>query len=162
MARSRHSCAVVTAGSVDDVVGVAHFSDLVGASGEVRQYVRPALFLPISLGSMEALHRLQESRHKLAIVIDEHGGTAGIVAIEDLLEEIVGEIGREHDSDALGDRTAKRRQRDCPRPVSGPPTSRTLEYFSPRADMRRSLAWCWIAWVTGLSLPSRSRPTAGG
>jgi putative hemolysin len=101
MARSRHSCAVVTAGSVDDVVGVAHFSDLVGASGEVRQYVRPALFLPISLGSMEALHRLQESRHKLAIVIDEHGGTAGIVAIEDLLEEIVGEIDREYDSDAL-------------------------------------------------------------
>jgi putative hemolysin len=73
--------------------------DLVGAEGSVADRARSVLALPESLGLIEALRRLQASRTSLAVVVDEYGGVAGIVTIEDLLEELVGEIHDEYDRD---------------------------------------------------------------
>ena len=84
------------------MIGVAHLVDLVQATGRVADHCRPALALPESLGVLEALRRMQRERQQLAIVINEYGGTEGIVTVEDLLEELVGEIYDEFDPDSHG------------------------------------------------------------
>jgi CBS domain containing-hemolysin-like protein len=94
--------------SVDDVVGVANLKDLVRASVEpeaggggppVEQLMRPASFIPDSKRLDGLLKDMQVSRNHMAIVVDEYGGTAGLLTIEDILEEIVGEITDEYDLD---------------------------------------------------------------
>jgi putative hemolysin len=96
---STHVRAPVYRGDLDDVAGVAHLVDLVGASGRISDHCRPALALPESIGVLEVLRRMQRERQQLAIVINEYGGTEGIITIEDLLEELVGEIYDEFDRD---------------------------------------------------------------
>jgi putative hemolysin len=96
---STHTRAPVYRDDLDDVAGVAHLVDLVGASGRIIDHCRPALALPESVGILEALRRMQRERQLLAIVINEYGGTQGIITIEDLLEELVGEIYDEFDRD---------------------------------------------------------------
>src|SRR5215211_5228042 len=97
-----HGRAPVYRGDLDDIIGVAHLVDLVHARGRVADHVRPALALPESIGVLDALRRLQGERQTLAIVINEYGGTEGIVTVEDLLEELVGEIYDEFDRDSVG------------------------------------------------------------
>jgi putative hemolysin len=99
-----HVRAPVYRGDLDDVAGIAHLVDLVNASGRIVDHCRPALALPESVGVLEALRRMQRERQQLAIVLNEYGGTEGIVTIEDLLEELVGEIYDEFDRDVAGAR----------------------------------------------------------
>jgi putative hemolysin len=102
---STHGRAPVYRGDIDEIVGIAHLVDLVGADGQVGQHVRPALALPESLRVLDGLRRLQAKHQTLAIVINEYGGTEGIVTVEDLLEELVGEIYDEFDPDSAQVRT---------------------------------------------------------
>jgi putative hemolysin len=95
-----HSRAPVYRDDLDDVLGSVHLRDLVGVDGRVADHVRPALALPESMGVLDALRRLQAEREQLAIVINEYGGVEGIVSLEDLLEELVGEIFDEFDPDS--------------------------------------------------------------
>jgi putative hemolysin len=87
----------------DDIVGLVFLKDLVarsaaGEAGEsVRASVRPAHFVPESKRVAELLREMQTEKYHMAIVVDEYGGTAGLVTMEDLLEEIVGEINDEYD-----------------------------------------------------------------
>jgi putative hemolysin len=97
-----HSRAVVHRGDLDDIAGTVHLRDLVNADGTVGRYTRQAPLLPETLGVLEALRRLRHERQHLAVVIDEYGGTTGIVTLEDILEELVGEIYDEFDRDVSG------------------------------------------------------------
>ena len=99
---SGHSRAPVIGRDMDDVVGIVHLRDLIGATGEVGRHAREPLTLPETLPVMNALRQLQHNRAQMAIVIDEHGGVDGLVTIEDLLEELVGEIYDEFDRDISG------------------------------------------------------------
>jgi CBS domain containing-hemolysin-like protein len=87
----------------DDIVGLVFLKDLVARSGggegtsPVRQSLRPAHFVPESKRVAELLREMQTEKFHMAIVVDEYGGTAGLVTMEDLLEEIVGEITDEYD-----------------------------------------------------------------
>jgi putative hemolysin len=97
-----HGRAPVYRGDLDDVLGLVTLQDLVGAEGRVADCIRPVVALPESMGVLDALRRLQAEREQLAIVLNEYGGTEGIVTVEDLLEELVGEIYDEFDRDSQG------------------------------------------------------------
>ena len=135
-----------TSGDLDDLVGVVHVGDLLAVPEAARDTVtvgrimRAPLAVPETLPLSGVLAALRQSRTALAVVVDEHGGTAGIITLEDLVEELVGEIADEHEPDAI-----------------------TIE----RLDDRRWAVPGWwrideIARDTGISLPSGDYETVGG
>jgi len=97
---STHSRCLVFRGDLDDVAGIVHLRDLIGGGGKVADHVRPAMVLPESMGVLDSLRRMQAERQQIALVINEYGGTEGIITLEDLLEELVGEIYDEFDPDS--------------------------------------------------------------
>jgi CBS domain containing-hemolysin-like protein len=100
---SRHSRLPVYRGSLDDIVGVLNVRDLLevypstGRTIPLTRLMRPVHLVPETRQVADLLRDLQRARMPLAVVVDEYGGTAGLVTIEDLLEEIVGEIKDEHE-----------------------------------------------------------------
>ena len=103
-----HSRLPVYGESLDDVVGMVHIKDVfmasVDASRErsLKALMREPLFVPESMGVIELLARMRSQRIHLGIVVDEFGGTEGLVTIEDVVEEIVGDIEDEHDEAEAG------------------------------------------------------------
>ncbi len=104
--RSGYSRIPVIGANVDDVVGVVYLKDLVrqtyysttgGRETAVSQVMRPAVFVPDSKPLDALLHDMQRNRYHMALLVDEYGAIAGLVTIEDVLEEIVGEIADEYD-----------------------------------------------------------------
>jgi putative hemolysin len=95
---SPHERYPVGDGSLDALVGIVSIHALIAAhSGTVRELARPALIVPETKDVGALLREFREQREQLAVVVDEYGGTAGIVAMEDIVEEIVGEIESEYD-----------------------------------------------------------------
>ena len=105
-----HSRLPIYRGDLDDPIGMVHIKDVVGllSSGAVpnaeegsvlKTLRRDLLYAPPSMRVTDLLLRMQASRIHMALVIDEYGGTDGLVTIEDLVEEIVGDINDEHDED---------------------------------------------------------------
>jgi CBS domain containing-hemolysin-like protein len=95
----------VFADNLDNITGVVYVKDLLLAESAkddepIERFLRPAMFVPETKRVPELLRQFQRAREQLAIVVDEYGGTAGLVTIEDLLEEIVGEIRDEYDVEA--------------------------------------------------------------
>ncbi len=105
--RSGFSRIPVTGENLDDVVGVVYLKDLVrrgqdaeaGSTTNVHDVMRTVAYVPESKPVDALLREMQAARSHIAIVIDEYGGTAGIITIEDILEEIVGEITDEYDNE---------------------------------------------------------------
>ncbi|WP_336083317.1 hemolysin family protein [Nocardia sp. SSK8] len=102
--RSGHSRIPVIGENVDDVLGVVYLKDLVPYADRsrkvtVREVMRPAVFVPDSKPLDDLLDEMQRRRNHMAVLVDEYGGIAGLVTIEDVLEEIVGEIADEYDTD---------------------------------------------------------------
>jgi CBS domain containing-hemolysin-like protein len=104
--RSGFSRIPVVGDSTDDVVGIAYLKDIVAWEREhpeeterIDAVMRPATYVPESKPVDELLRQMQIQRIHVAIAIDEYGGTAGLVTIEDILEEIVGEIADEYDTE---------------------------------------------------------------
>ena len=115
LANSPHSRLPLFLGSTDNIVGVVHLLDLLcmrlegdgslravddqGLATEIAAVMHPVSFVPEHVPVYEVFSRLQKSHHHMAIVLDEYGGTAGLVALEDLVEEIFGEIQDEFDTE---------------------------------------------------------------
>src|SRR3954454_6500132 len=106
-AEAGHSRLPVYAESLDDVVGMVHIKDVFMARFDATRdrsltaLMREPLFVPESMGVIELLARMRSQRIHLAVVVDEFGGTEGLVTIEDVVEEIVGDIEDEHDEAEL-------------------------------------------------------------
>ncbi|GHD53660.1 magnesium and cobalt transporter [Marinobacter persicus] len=103
---SAHSRFPVIGESQDDVIGVLLAKDLLPLAinneldwNHIREILRPPTFVPESKRLNQLLKEFKENRNHMAIVVDEYGGTAGLITIEDVLEQIVGEIEDEHDFD---------------------------------------------------------------
>jgi CBS domain containing-hemolysin-like protein len=108
-AEAGHSRLPVYDGSLDACIGMVHIKDVftlqvsgAPAPSDITTLIRTPLFVPESMGVLDLLARMRADRVHLAIVVDEFGGTEGLVTIEDVVEEIVGEIEDEHDEEAPG------------------------------------------------------------
>jgi len=110
--RSGHSRIPVIGENVDDIRGVVYLKDLVqqtyyhrdgGRSVSVADVMRPAVFVPDSKRLDDLLADMQRDRNHMAVLVDEYGGIAGLVTIEDVIEEIVGEIADEYDTGEIPD-----------------------------------------------------------
>ena len=103
-----HSRLPVYSESLDEVIGMIHIKDVFVAKDDperdrsIKALMREPLFVPESMGVIELLARMRSQRTHLAIVVDEFGGTEGLVTIEDVVEEIVGDIEDEHDEAETG------------------------------------------------------------
>jgi putative hemolysin len=104
--RAGHSRVPVYEESLDNIVGILYAKDLLpylkrnGTKApeiDVRKLVRPPVYVPESKAVDELLHEMQVTKRHIAIVVDEYGGTAGLITLEDVVEEIVGEIQDEYD-----------------------------------------------------------------
>jgi len=84
---------------VDDLVGYVHSSELFKRPKTLKEILRPIAHLPETMPAQEALALLRKDRSSIAVVVDEFGGTAGLITVEDLMEEIFGEIEDEHDKE---------------------------------------------------------------
>ncbi len=138
-----HSRYPVYRGSSDDVVGFVHLRDL-SVSGRSRlpvgQLVRQVLFVPASLNVLTAMSQLRRSGQHLAIVADEYGGVAGIITLEDLIEEVLGDIRDEYD----------------------PASSAALRLRSGDIEVDGLLNLDAFAEATGVQLPRGPYETAAG
>lgn len=92
-------------GSIDNIIGILNVKDLLGLclkpvdEADLKPLLRKPYFIPETKNTHLLLHELKGERQHMAIVIDEYGGTAGLVTLEDLIEEIIGDIRDEHDAD---------------------------------------------------------------
>jgi CBS domain containing-hemolysin-like protein len=99
-----HTRMPVYQGNIDNIVGVMNVKDLLKfwskplGENDILQVLRKPYYIPETKNTHILLHELRQRKHHMAIVIDEYGGTSGLVTLEDLIEEIVGEIHDEHDS----------------------------------------------------------------
>ena len=103
MSAANHSRVPVYRETLDDVAGIIHIKDLLahlqnGETPPVEGLLRPALFISPTIRLLDLLHEMRLRRRHLALVVDEFGGVDGLITIEDLVEEIVGEIEDEHDT----------------------------------------------------------------
>ncbi|HEX8001630.1 MAG TPA: hemolysin family protein [Mycobacteriales bacterium] len=105
-----HSRYPVIHGTADDVRGFVHIRDLIGAKRgqtKVGDVVREVIMLPDTKRVLAALSEMRREGQHLAVVVDEYGGTAGIVTLEDLIEEVIGDIRDEYDPAEVGARTLR-------------------------------------------------------
>ncbi|VAW01064.1 Magnesium and cobalt efflux protein CorC [hydrothermal vent metagenome] len=106
--KAGHSRLPVYRGNLDDPVGMVHIKDLLPVllsdkktTEKLANITRDVLFVPPSMNADDLLVRMQKTRVHMALVVDEYGGTDGLVTLEDLIEQIVGNIEDEHDTDTL-------------------------------------------------------------
>ena len=88
---------VVYRGDIDDIAGYIHISELFNSTADWRRKLKPVIFTPGTMLANKLMRRMMSEKRTLAMVVDEFGGTAGLVTLEDIVEEIFGEIEDEHD-----------------------------------------------------------------
>ena len=98
---SGHSKVVVFKDNIDNIIGYIHSSELFRLGKNWQQRICKMPYVPETLSAEKLMRRLMQQKKSLAVVVDEFGGTSGIVSLEDLLEEIIGEIEDEHDNQNL-------------------------------------------------------------
>ena len=98
---SGYSRLPVYTGSIDSIVGIIHqkdfYSTVLGTDKSIKEIINKPVYIPLSMKISDILNLLQKNKSHIAVVVDEYGGTMGIITMEDILEELVGEIWDEHD-----------------------------------------------------------------
>lgn len=102
---TKHSKLLVYENNIDNIIGYIHINDVLTRTTDIRLKVRPIDFYPETYSAQELLKKLSKKRQSIAVVVDEFGGTSGIISIEDLIEEIFGEIEDEFDEEETMEKT---------------------------------------------------------
>ena len=92
---------VVFKEDIDDILGYIHISELFNVNAELKKKLKPVIFTPETMLANKMMRRMLNEKKSMAIVVDEYGGTAGLATLEDLVEEIFGEIEDEHDRNKI-------------------------------------------------------------
>lgn len=100
-----HSKILIYKDDIDNIIGHIHSSELFEHKADWQEHIRPIPFVPENMAATRLMQMLLQKKRSMAVVVDEFGGTAGVVTLEDILEEIIGDIKDEHDSDEF---TAKK------------------------------------------------------
>ena len=95
---SGRSKIIVYENDIDHIIGYIHSSELFRITDEWHSHIRPMQFVPETMAARKLMQNMLAQKTNLAVVVDEFGGTSGIVALEDIVEEIIGEIEDEHDT----------------------------------------------------------------
>lgn len=98
---SGRSKIIVYRDDIDTIIGYIHVSELFDPGADWKEHIKPVLYAPENLLANKLMRRLLQQKRSLAVVVDEFGGTAGLVSLEDLVEEIFGDIQDEHDKSRL-------------------------------------------------------------
>lgn len=94
-----YSKIIVYRDNIDNIIGYVHAYELFKRPADIRSILRPVSFIPETMTANDVLNLFTREKRNMAIVLDEHGGTAGLITLEDVVEEIFGDIDDEHDTD---------------------------------------------------------------
>ena len=137
---TKHSKLIVYDRNIDNIVGYIHINDLLHKGGSVRDKVRQIEFYPETYGAQDLLQHLSKTRQSIAVVVDEFGGTAGIITTEDLVEEIFGEIEDEYDEEDDIEKTIDENDRIFSARLEIDYLNKTYKYNFPESDDYETLA----------------------
>ena len=131
---------------LDNIVGVLNQKDfhnyIRGKDTPVSEYVKPVIFVAGSMKIAQLLKRLQTVKTHIAIIVDEYGGTSGLVTMEDIIEELVGEIYDEHDAAALQD--IVQQQDGSYRVLCGTNIDKMFDYFDVEEEIDATTVNGWV------------------
>ena len=131
---------------MDNIIGVLNQKDfhnyIRGTDTPVSEYVKPVIFVAGSMKIAQLLKRLQTVKTHIAIIVDEYGGTAGLVTMEDIIEELVGEIYDEHDAAALQD--IVQQQDGSYRVLCGTNIDKMFDYFDVEEEIDATTVNGWV------------------
>jgi putative hemolysin len=155
-----HSRMPVYEGDLDHIVGYVVAKDLLAFALEqqlilLEDVLRPAYFVPETMRALDALHQMQARRMQMALIVDEQGGLSGLVTMEDLVEELVGEIASEHETP----HEAIRREPDGAVLVDAALPIREVNRALEQVDLPEGQSWSTVGGLC-MSLAG-SIPTAG-
>ena len=137
---TKHSKIIVYEDNIDNIVGYIHINDLLHVGGSIKKKVRQIEFYPETYGAQDLLQRLSKKRQSIAVVVDEFGGTAGIITTEDLVEEIFGEIEDEYDEEDDIEKTINENDRIFSARLEIDYLNKTYKYNFPESDDYETLA----------------------
>lgn len=147
--KSGRSKIVVYADDIDNVLGYIHVSELFDPQSDWKQHIKPVIFAPEALLANRLMRKLLSEKRSMAIVVDEFGGTSGLVTLEDLVEEIFGDIRDEHDSAGDPVREVEPGVYECSGRVEIETLREQFHIDIPEDDDYQTLAG-YILTVTGL------------
>ncbi len=131
---------------LDNIMGVLNQKDfhnyIKGTDADVSEYVKPVIFVAGSMKISQLLKRLQTAKTHIAIIVDEYGGTSGLVTMEDIIEELVGEIYDEHDAEQLQD--IVQLQDGTYRVLCGTNVDKMFDYFDVDEDIDANTVNGWV------------------
>lgn len=157
---SGRSKIVVYADDIDNVLGYIHVSELFDPDRDWHQNIKPVIFAPESLLANKLMRRLLSEKRSMAIVVDEFGGTAGLVTLEDLVEEIFGDIRDEHDTTGEMVRCVSDGVFECSGRVEIEVLRETYHIDIPEDDAYQTLAG-YILYETGEIPPQGEKLVIG-
>lgn len=138
--KSGRSKIVVFQEDIDNVLGYIHVSELFDPSRDWKEHIIPVLYAPETLLAKKLMRRLLAEKRSLAVIVDEFGGTAGIVTLEDLVEEIFGDINDEHDTSNETVKVIAEGEYECPGRVEVETLREQYHIDIPEDDAYQTLA----------------------